>query len=136
MSLKVFDNPILEKALDGAWMRNNALMENIANVDTPGYKRKDVNFEDCLKKAINNKDSASNDASNTKHIPVNSSSLDDVKFKVTKDYSTNSMRLDGNNVDVDVEMANLAKNSILYNTYSTLMNGYYTKLRTAIKEGR
>lgn len=134
MSIKTFGNPLLEKALDASWLRNDAISDNIANVDTPGYKRKDVKFQDYLKAAIS-KDTIAGIVNNPKHISINET-IDNMKFKITKDYNTMSMRMDGNNVDIDVEMAELAKNQLLYNSYATLMNQHFGRLKSAIREGR
>ena len=49
----VFDyTNILDKAADASWMRENVITNNIANIDTPGYKRQDVDFESVLQKAL------------------------------------------------------------------------------------
>lgn len=133
--IKLFSNPLLEKALSASWLRNEAISENIANVDTPGYKRKDVNFQDYLKAAMN-KDSIAGIISHQKHIPINGNSINNINFRVTRDYNSTSMRMDGNNVDIDAEMAELAKNQILYNSLATLINKEYEMLKTAIREGR
>jgi len=144
VSIKLFNNPILERALDASWVRNEAISDNIANIDTPGYKRKDVNFDDYLKAAMN-KDTISGLVSDPRHIKINGTSDDSESngsgvsgsnMKFTTDYSSTSMRMDGNNVDVDTEMAELAKNQILYDAYSTLINKDYGMLRSAIREGR
>lgn len=133
MAVKLFNNPLLERALDASWARNEAISDNIANVDTPGYKRKDVNFEEYLKAAMQ-KDSIAGIVANSKHIPTGNDI--NTKLRTTTDYSSTSMRLDGNNVDIDAEMTELAKNQILYNTYATIMNKDFAMLKSAIKEGR
>lgn len=115
---------IAQKALDGLWLRNEAIAQNIANVDTPGYKRKTVSFEDQLKKAV---DGSSKDLG---------SAADDIKIKITQDNNALSMRLDGNNVDIDSEMAAMAKNNIQYNTLIQGISAEFKKLRSAITEGR
>lgn len=141
MGIKLFDNPLLERALDASWARNEVISNNIANVDTPGYKRMDVNFDEYLRAAVN-KSTISGVVSNSRNVSVNGNSDNDSdteslpKLKVTTDYSTTSMRMDGNNVDIDSEATELAKNQILYNAYTTLLNKDYSMLRTAIREGR
>lgn len=86
---------IIHKALDAAWLRNEVISQNISNVNTPGYKKKSVAFEELL-----------NDAIGDQKLPA---------AKVVENNST-STRRDGNNVDIDDEMAELAKNTIRYNT--------------------
>lgn len=134
MSIKLFNNPLLEKALDATWAKNEVISNNIANIDTPGYKRQDINFQEYLNAAMK-KDAIAGIVTDPKHIPINSNNSG-VKIKVTNDNNATSMRLDGNNVDIDSEMAELAKNQILYNSYTTLLNKHYNKLKTAIREGR
>lgn len=112
---------IIHKALDAAWTRNEVIAQNIANVDTPGYKRKTVSFEEQLRQAIDKKDFKKSDA-------------DKIDIRVTVDNKSLSMRLDGNNVDIDNEMAQLAKNTIKYNALIQLAG--YSKIKMVIKEGK
>lgn len=125
---------ILEKALDASWLRNKAISNNIANVDTPGYKRQKVEFEQYLSDAIDNK-SIEGTITNEKHIPLGKGSVSQGGIRVIED-KTSSMRLDGNNVDVESEMADLAKNNLMYNALIQKISGEFKKLRTAINEGR
>ncbi|NLX61698.1 MAG: flagellar basal body rod protein FlgB [Tissierellia bacterium] len=124
---------ILNYALDGLWLRNKAINHNIANVDTPNYKRITVNFENALKKAIENKGLKLN-TTHEKHIS-NSTNLDNIEpdIKEEKGYS---YRNDGNNVNIDVESANLAKNAIMYNGIVNQIMGEFNKLKSIINEGR
>lgn len=126
---------VLEKALDGSWMRGEAISQNIANVDTPGYKKKTVSFEQALGEAI---DSSGFKGFRTdkRHIPIGSTDFDSTDIKVTQDNASLSMRLDGNNVDVDSEMALMAKNNIMYNTLIQKVSGEFRKLKSVISEGR
>jgi len=94
---------ILAKAVEGTWQRNTAISNNIANVDTPGYKRQDVAFESYLQRAL------------AKDSRPSKETLDKIKPKTVTDYSMNSYRLDGNNVDMDAEMGYLAENQLRYN---------------------
>lgn len=140
MAIGLFSNNLLEKALDASWARNSAISDNIANVDTPGYKRKDVNFEDYFKSALN-KQKIAGLVAEPKRATINGTSDDsdsdsNVEFSTQTDYSDTTMRLDGNNVDIDKEMTELAKNQILYNAYASLLNKDYAMMRAAIREGR
>jgi len=114
---------VMEKALDGAWTRNEAISQNIANVDTPGYKRKTVAFEDLIKNAM--------DGSATSN-----SSVDNVEIQVNEDNSTLSTRQDGNNVDIESEMVSMAKNTIQYNTLVQSLSSSYKRLASVISGGR
>ena len=127
---------INEKALDAAWLRNEVLAHNLANVDTPTYKRKDVDFEKYLSGALyyGLDDVIVKRRHNFRFSkPPN---LASVKPKVMEEYNTMAMRIDGNNVDVDEEMAQMAKNTIRYNVITQNLNGSFSKIRHAITEGR
>jgi flagellar basal-body rod protein FlgB len=122
---------ILEKTLDAAWKRNEVISNNIANVDTPQFKRSTVSFEDELNKAL---DSNELDLKTTdqRHI----STKNDLSVKVTQDSTSLQYRLDGNNVDIESEMSDLAKNSIRYNTLIQKVSDEYKKLKYVISEGK
>jgi flagellar basal-body rod protein FlgB len=127
---------VQEKTLDAAWLRNEVLAHNIANVDTPIYNRKDVDFESYLRGAL---DSGLDDVIVHRRHQFRIGSAQDVssvKAKVTEDYNTLAMRIDGNNVDIDEEMAQMAQNTIKYNVVTQNINGKFAKLRHAITEGR
>lgn len=130
---KIFTNMNLsEKSLDAAWIRNKAISQNIANADTPGYKRKTVKFEEFLSDA--SKKEFKGFKTHEKHIEIGSS--DDADIKVLTDNKHLSARLDGNNVDIDNEMASMAKNIIKYNTLIQSMNAGFRRLKSIINEGR
>ena len=127
---------VQEKTLDAAWLRNDVLAHNIANVDTPLYNRKDVDFESYLKAALNS--SSDNLIFHMKHNFRFSGEpeLSSVTAKVTEDYNPLAMRIDGNNVDIDVEMAQMAKNTIKYNTVVSNVNSKFSRITHVISEGR
>lgn len=123
------------KALDAAWLRNEAIAQNIANVDTPGYKKSTVEFEEHLENALGN-GSFKGFTTDGRHIRIGSGDADNVKIRVTKNYRNLSTRLDGNNVDIDSEMASMAKNDIRYNTLVQSISSGYQRLMSVISEGR
>ena len=130
----VFKNTyLLKRSLDASWLRNKVISNNIANVDTPGYKGQKVQFEEFLSQAIDNK-AVQGVITNEKHIPIGAGSIGRLNAKVVTDNST-SMRLDGNNVDIESEMAQMAKNNIMYNALIQKISGEFSKLRTAINGG-
>lgn len=129
------DYRILEKSLDAAWLRNEAISQNIANVDTPGYKKKTVAFEEYLKGALDNSSFKGN-MTDKRHIPIGGNDIDSIDIKITQDNKDLSVRLDGNNVDIESEMASLAKNDIKYNTLVQSLSTAYNRLRSVISEGR
>ncbi|NLK96947.1 MAG: flagellar basal body rod protein FlgB [Epulopiscium sp.] len=101
---------VLEKALDASWLRNEAISNNIANADTPGYKRKDVEFEKYLQDAV------------AFNKPVHKINMKDIQPKIVTENSSLQTRIDENNVDIDIEMTELAKNSIKYNTLISIVS--------------
>ena len=102
MSLFDVTSSALEVAIKGTEARQSVLANNLANVNTPNFKRSDVSFQGALASALQ---SSNGDAS----------VVDNTAFSTSTDSST-SMRADGNNVDVDVESANLAKNQLLFDS--------------------
>jgi flagellar basal-body rod protein FlgB len=87
----------LERAISGAAMRQSVLANNLANAETPGFQRMDVNFHDSLAQAMQTGDSAA---------------IESVQFTPRQDNQT--MRADGNGVDIDTESATMAKNGLEY----------------------
>lgn len=119
---------VLNKAADASWMRNTVITNNIANVDTPGYKRKDVQFESYLMSAMTSGGSL--------RERVNSLRLDSLNATVYTDRSDLSYRLDGNNVDIDTESANLAENQLRYYALLDSMSQEFSRLRTVVTSNR
>ena len=123
---------VLGKAADGAWLRNEAISNNIANVDTPNYKRQDVSFENELKHALKASKYVSLD---DKVNQLNRSSLSRIEPRTYTDHSNFSYRLDGNNVDIDTENVELASNQIKYNALIQSINQEFTNLKSVMKQG-
>ncbi|MGI6083826.1 MAG: flagellar basal body rod protein FlgB [Acetivibrionales bacterium] len=116
---------LIERGLDAAWLRNGVISQNIANVDTPGYKRKVVQFEEFL-----------NNEMKTGCISQGKTRLSSDGIQITEDPTESAYRSDGNNVDIEHEMALLAANSIRYNMLIQKLNGDFQKLKTVIRGGR
>jgi flagellar basal-body rod protein FlgB len=118
---------VLDKAADASWLRNEALSNNIANVDTPNYKRQDVAFESELKKALgyNRYQSTDSKVSNVK--------TSQLQPQVYTDYSEYSYRLDGNNVDIENENVMLAENQLKYQGLLTGINQEFQNLQAVMK---
>lgn len=121
---------LLEGGLDGLSLRNKVMADNIANVDTPNFKRSDVNFEKVLQAALKDNDPSNIQLRRTAaaHIPATTVNGN----FVVQDNST-SFRNDGNNVDIDMEMTKLAQNSIQYNALSTAFTSQINMLRQVIQ---
>lgn len=118
---------ILDKAADAAWLRNEAITNNIANADTPEYKRQDVSFESELKKALK---VSKYEALDTKVSNLKNS---DLKARTYTDYDNVSYRLDGNNVDIQTENVTLVKNQLKYNGLVQSFNQEFTNLKLVMK---
>ncbi len=125
LSNLLFTKNNIERGLDAAWLRNDVISQNIANVDTPGYKRKVVRFEEFLENEMK-----------TGRISQGKTKLSSNGIQITEDPANSSYRSDGNNVDIEHEMALMAANSIRYNTLIQKMNGDFQKLKTVIRGGR
>jgi|ERR1700730_8817803 flagellar basal-body rod protein FlgB len=108
----------LESAIQASSMRQRVLANNIANVDTPYFKRSDVAFEELLTQAISGQGTSilAGRMTNARHIPINSS-YPSPSPKVVTDEST-SINNDRNNVDIDKEMSLMAENQLRYNLLS------------------
>ena len=118
---------VLNRAADAAWQRNEAISNNIANVDTPGYKRQDVAFESVLQQALGNNRYQSMD---DKVANVNLSRL---RGRAYVDCANYSYRLDGNNVDIENENVMLAENQLKYQGLISSINQEFTNLQTVMK---
>ncbi len=119
---------VLEKAADASWMRDSAISNNIANVDTPGYKRKDVYFEDFLRLAVAGGESLDDQIANA--------DLDVLSGMTYTDYEHVSYRIDGNNVDIDTENVDLAKNQIKYYTLVDSITQEFSRLKSVLNTPR
>ncbi|MDR0936140.1 MAG: flagellar basal body rod protein FlgB [Oscillospiraceae bacterium] len=122
----------LHKGIEGAWLRNSVIRNNIANVETPGFKASDVEFESVFRNTLK---AVADDRLDTKmtrerHFDFHNYDLDFAPHIVKREDT--SMRYDENNVDIEDENVKLAQNSILYNTMVAQLNSELTRLRTAI----
>lgn len=128
INTNVFDYVnVLDKAADASWLRNDAIGNNLANVDTPGYKRQDVDFETQLARALGQSRYTSMDAK------VADLKTNRLKPMCYTDYAGFSYRLDGNNVDVDMEGIYLAKNQITYQGLEMSIAQEFRNLQTVMK---
>ncbi|WP_017378987.1 flagellar basal body rod protein FlgB [Paenisporosarcina sp. TG-14] len=123
----------LEQALSTSTLKQRVLSSNIANVETPNYKSKQVDFKAVLENATNNQSMASY-KTNATHISFGSETTQlNPSIKVN---NTTTNKPNGNNVDMDFEMAELAKNQLWYNAVTERINGKFNSLRTVISDGR
>ncbi len=118
---------VLNKASDAAWLRNEVISHNIANVSTPNYKRQDVAFEETFRRAMSESRYISTDQK------ISDLNLRALSPKTYTDYSGFSYRKDGNNVDIDTENARLASNQIKYNALIDSTNQEFMRLNLVMK---
>lgn len=126
---------VMAKAMDGLSTRQKAIAENIANADTPHYKRFEVAYEGQLKRAISQPGAfeVPMATSHPMHIRLDGpQSLEEFQAVVSRS-TENTMRNDGNNVDIDAEMTRLAQTSITYNAMADLMKRSMEGLKTVIR---
>ena len=121
---------VLDKAADASWLRNEAISNNIANVDTPNYKRQDVSFEAELQHALGASKFRSLD---DKVADLNGERLSHIEPRTYTDHAGFSYRLDGNNVDIDTENVELASNQIKYNALVQSIDQEFKNLKSVIK---
>ena len=117
---------LLEKAADASWTRYNVIANNIANKDTPGYKRKDVDFEEYLLEEL------TGGSTNSVREMVADVDLGNLNATTYTDNSSYSYRLDGNNVDIDVENVEMASTQIKYNALIDSMTHEFNMFRAAL----
>lgn len=122
---------VLDRAADAASLRNTAIANNIANVDTPGYKRQDVDFESILQREYRSYSSKS--GSVRKRISRINDNLESLDAGVYTDSVGYSYRIDENNVDIDTENAELVANTEKYNGLIDAITGGFKSLSKVMK---
>jgi flagellar basal-body rod protein FlgB len=118
MGLFDLTDNVLERALSGSELRQTVLANNLANANTPGFKRSDVDFQSALSNAL---DSG----------PAAPQAVAGADFSPQTDTSA-TMRADGNSVDVDTEMAKLSENSVAYQALISVAHARLSMLQQAI----
>jgi len=127
------DNPVLtvlEKGLNASSLRQKVLADNVANVDTPRFKRSDVDFQLALDAALG---SSGSTLSLKTTVPKHIASAEDENQSIVQTDRSTSIRNDSNNVDIDREMANVAENGLYYNALTRAISSQLGILRLVIK---
>ncbi len=115
---------LLEKMMNVSATKHKVIANNIANVNTPGYKRMEVSFEDQLSRAIQD-------------VPVAKLTTLQPKIVVSKDKEgSGNIRNDGNNVNIDTEVTSLLKNTGTYNVYTQLLGKKMDMVKSAIDNSK
>ncbi len=120
---------LMDKAADASWMRETLITNNIANVDTPGYKRQDVDFASVLKKELGSSKFGSLD----KKVRALNQDLSGLSVSPYTDHANYSYRLDRNNVDVDTEQSELASEQLRYEMLTTAINEEFSRMKVVLK---
>lgn len=119
----------LQSAMDGAWMQQKAHAQNIANVDTPGYKRFQAVFLEAQQDAFVGK------VSDPRHVRIGSEHISQGSWQLQEVKNTTET-VNGNNVDIEQEMSELADTQLAYQAYITLFNQVLSRYRTIARSGR
>lgn len=128
--LEIFSHSdVINKALNASWLRNEVIANNISNIDTPGFKSSRVEFETELKKAMNS--DIVMKKTRDKHIDISSS----FEPQVVQNNET-TVRMDGNNVDIESEQLEMVKNTIYYNSLVQIISKEFGRLKVAINGGK
>lgn len=110
----------VNKAIDATLVRKELISQNISNVDTPNYKRKDIDFETVLRKQLHNNPSGSID-------------LNRLNPDIYTDLRNTSYRMDGNNVDIEVERSEETKVELRYNALVTRIASQLNRMQTILQ---
>ncbi len=111
----------IQSALDRTTKRHSLIADNLANVNTPGFKRKDVDFNVILDGKMN-------------PGKVRMQQMHDEQAQRASDQT--SLRLDGNNVDMEREVMSMSETELRYETLTQMTTSYFSELKNAIHEGK
>ena len=119
---------VMDKAADASWLREQTITNNLSNVNTPGYKRKDVDFEGVLRRELGSM------KYRTLDDKVDHVDLSRLNASTYYDHANYSYRVDKNNVDVDTENVELASEKIRYDALIDSMTQEFSRLRVAMSK--
>ena len=135
---RIFDTTIdiAAKALDLRSRRHEMIISNIANADTPGYKAFDLMVEEAMQtNGSQPKRPGVLLRTHPNHIPQKISSQDDLSAHIIQPEAMENLRGDGNTVDMDREMSNLAVNQIFYKATAQIVSKKFEEIMYAIQGG-
>lgn len=121
------------QAIMASSLRQEVISNNIANAEVPNFKRSEVRFEQFFQQELQAyKSTFIGHRTHPKHLEIGGPAKHHIpQPEVVTDHST-TMNNNRNNVDLDYEMALLAKNQLYYNTLIQQLNGKFNKFRTVI----
>lgn len=120
----------LENALNYSSTKQKIISQNIANVDTPNYKAKEVSFKAAFNEALGN--TIGTYRTDKRHFTFHKDSASPAAIVTKKQLSYNE---NGNGVDIDKEMSDLAENQIYYNALTERISGKFSTLQNVIRGG-
>jgi len=120
----------LAYGLETTSAKNRIIAENIANIDTPGYKAKDLKFYDVMGEVLGTGKKLPLARTDEQHLPPKTGFIDPSGYVYQQNNP--SVRNDGNDVNIDYEMTQMAENTIRYNMISDMTAGKFTKLKNII----
>jgi flagellar basal-body rod protein FlgB len=123
--------PVLAGAMNAAMLRARVTANNIANVNTPGFARVDVSFEDELRNALD-RTRLQGSRTDGGHLQIGRLNLEDIAPKAYKPYDP-TQPSGVNNVDIDTEMEKLAETQIMFKYMNAYTQGVFNKLNAAIQ---
>lgn len=126
---------LIKRSLNAVVIRHNVISDNIANADTPGFRRAEVSFESQLKRALDSEKKTEYPARMThpKHIPFEEKiDYRTVRPRISIDYDT-FYRNDKNGVDIDKEMVDFTKNAMRYNLLIEMYNRNVRKMELVMR---
>ena len=122
----------LEHGLQASALKQKTYSANISNVDTPNYKAQRVSFQALLDNEIRESAGVAH-RTDPRHISFSNQSSSGIQVET---LHTTQRQPNGNNVDIDLEMAELAKNQLWYNAMTERISGKFSSLRSVINEGK
>lgn len=125
----------VEIALKGLSLRSKAIAGNIANLNTPNYKRRQVSFEETLQKvqSSGNLSDIPLDKTHERHFSNSVFSIEDAMQGMEAKPEENDFFINGNNVDIEREMVELTKTGMRYKAITNLAKKQYDSMRTTIR---
>lgn len=121
---------LLQSAMDASSLRQKVISNNVANVETPNYKAKQVVFEDILKQHLSNQTNFEGNRTDPRHLVIGNSN--DIPTAKTVENTETVMQNNGNNVDIDQEMTSMGKNALYYYTLTQQLDSEFQQLSIAI----
>lgn len=136
LNRSLFDRTVsvLGRTLDYRVRNQRVITSNIANIDTPGYRPKQLKFDEELRKAVDSSQIGLR-KTDRNHLPGSQQFPSSAKSSCVEEISAESIAGDAS-LDIDREMAKMAKNNLLYEATVKMLSRKFDLLRTAIEEKR